>query len=271
MEATETSSVDRAPPDLTETEAMSMKSGTDPVSEPVTTQVSSARVSSFTTVGKLIPFPDKQPEINMVEQAKEPSETRKSLASELVEKINLDQQGAQQSSAGQEINITPGSTLVIPVELELEKEIPTETLEEGQKSAAVIPKVEITEDNTKPNKEEVKNPHSKRPQRQGVKRKTYSLIESESEEEEEAVIKIEIKDEIMDKNRLNCVMCDSHFTDLIDLESHVRGHDEVLHFSLILKSPVSDIYCRVPVKWGLQQTTLDPGSDETRARDPLVR
>ena len=29
------------------------------------------------------------------------------------------------------------------------------------------------------------------------------------------------------------------------------------------------IYCRVPARWGLQQTTLAPGSDETRARDPL--
>ncbi len=242
MEATETSSADKATPELTESEAMSMKSSTDPVSELMATQVSSARVSSITTVGKLIPFPDKQPEISMVDQAKEPSETRKSLASELVEKINLDQ-GAQLSSAAQEINITSDSTLVIPVELELEKGIPTETREEETKTAAVIPKVEIIEDNTKKSKkQETNNPQSKRPQRTGVKRKTYSLIESESEEEEEAVIKIEIKDEIMDKNRLNCVMCDSHFTDLMDLESHVRGHDEVLHFSLILKSPVSDIY-----------------------------
>ena len=30
-------------------------------------------------------------------------------------------------------------------------------------------------------------------------------------------------------------------------------------------------YCRVPARWGLQQTTLAPGSDETWARDPLVR
>ena len=27
------------------------------------------------------------------------------------------------------------------------------------------------------------------------------------------------------------------------------------------------LYCRVPARWGLQQTTLAPGSDETRARD----
>ena len=29
--------------------------------------------------------------------------------------------------------------------------------------------------------------------------------------------------------------------------------------------------CRVPSRWGLRQTTLAPGSDETRTRDPLVR
>ena len=29
-------------------------------------------------------------------------------------------------------------------------------------------------------------------------------------------------------------------------------------------------YCRVPVRWGLRRTTLGPGSDETRIRDPLV-
>ncbi len=31
------------------------------------------------------------------------------------------------------------------------------------------------------------------------------------------------------------------------------------------------IYCCVPLRWGLQQTTSAPGSDEPRARDPLVR
>ena len=31
------------------------------------------------------------------------------------------------------------------------------------------------------------------------------------------------------------------------------------------------IYCRVPARWGVQQTTLAPGSNETWARDPLVR
>ncbi len=29
--------------------------------------------------------------------------------------------------------------------------------------------------------------------------------------------------------------------------------------------------CRVPARWGLQQTTLATGSNETWARDPLVR
>ncbi len=27
----------------------------------------------------------------------------------------------------------------------------------------------------------------------------------------------------------------------------------------------------MPARWGLQQTTLAPGSNKTRARDPLVR
>ena len=27
----------------------------------------------------------------------------------------------------------------------------------------------------------------------------------------------------------------------------------------------------MPARWGLQQTTLAPGTDKTRARDPLVR
>lgn len=42
---------------------------------------------------------------------------------------------------------------------------------------------------------------------------------------------------------LNCVMCTKHFGDLVDLESHVRSHDEVVHFSIVLKSPVSSICC----------------------------
>ena len=36
-------------------------------------------------------------------------------------------------------------------------------------------------------------------------------------------------------------------------------------------SYTSFIYCRRPARWVLQQTTLAPGSEETRARDPLVR
>ena len=28
-------------------------------------------------------------------------------------------------------------------------------------------------------------------------------------------------------------------------------------------------HCRVPARWGLRQTTLAPGSDKIRARDPL--
>ena len=40
-----------------------------------------------------------------------------------------------------------------------------------------------------------------------------------------------------------------------------------------IKSCITKVerYCHVPARLGLQQTTLAPGSDETRARDPLVR
>ena len=38
---------------------------------------------------------------------------------------------------------------------------------------------------------------------------------------------------------LNCVMCTQNFKELVDLESHVRAHDEVIHFSLVLKPLVS--------------------------------
>ena len=38
---------------------------------------------------------------------------------------------------------------------------------------------------------------------------------------------------------LNCVMCTKNFKELVDLESHVRSHDEVIHFSLVLKPSVS--------------------------------
>ena len=38
----------------------------------------------------------------------------------------------------------------------------------------------------------------------------------------------------------------------------------IWHYTLIKE------YCHVPARWGLQQTTLAPGSDETRARDPKI-
>ena len=41
---------------------------------------------------------------------------------------------------------------------------------------------------------------------------------------------------------LNCVMCSQNFSELMELESHVRSHDEVVHFSLILRSLVSLLY-----------------------------
>ncbi len=34
---------------------------------------------------------------------------------------------------------------------------------------------------------------------------------------------------------------------------------------------LSLLYCHVLARWGLQQTTLAPGSNKTPARDPLVR
>ncbi len=39
--------------------------------------------------------------------------------------------------------------------------------------------------------------------------------------------------------KLNCVLCDKHFSDVLELESHVQTHTEVLHFSLLLKEAVS--------------------------------
>ncbi len=29
---------------------------------------------------------------------------------------------------------------------------------------------------------------------------------------------------------------------------------------------INDVYCRMPARWGLRQTTLAPGSDKTRAQ-----
>ncbi len=40
--------------------------------------------------------------------------------------------------------------------------------------------------------------------------------------------------------------------------------------TFVISNTVWVKYCRIPARWGLQQTTLAPGSDETRARDPLV-
>ena len=40
------------------------------------------------------------------------------------------------------------------------------------------------------------------------------------------------------------------------------------HTKRINLSRGQPLYCSVPARWGLQKTTLAPGSDETRARDP---
>ena len=45
--------------------------------------------------------------------------------------------------------------------------------------------------------------------------------------------------ELASPSKFNCVMCDNHFIDLLQLESHVKSHNEVLHFSILLKKVVS--------------------------------
>ena len=45
--------------------------------------------------------------------------------------------------------------------------------------------------------------------------------------------------ELARPSKFNCVMCDNHFMDLLQLESHVKSHNEVLHFSILLKKVVS--------------------------------
>ena len=45
--------------------------------------------------------------------------------------------------------------------------------------------------------------------------------------------------EVVRPSKFNCVMCDNHFVDLLQLESHVKSHNEVLHFSILLKKVVS--------------------------------
>lgn len=53
------------------------------------------------------------------------------------------------------------------------------------------------------------------------------------------------------QSKFNCVMCDNHFLDLIQLESHVKSHNEVLHFSILLKKVVSNTISKFSrlIKW----------------------
>ncbi len=243
-----TSSTDEAPLNQTQAAPEGMDKSMDPASKPTAVQVSSARVRPEskiieTSVKDLNSQSDKQSEFNITDKAKdvktqEVIEAKNTLATELLEKVNSEQ-SAQPTDVVVENHTPKDKSDVITTETGYEKEKSTDAQKKEQENVAVVPKVEITEDGAKAAREDPKKPPNKRPQRKSVKRKVYAASESESEEE--TVVKIEIKDEVMDKNRLNCVMCESHFTDLMDLESHVRGHDEVLHFSLVLKTPVSDI------------------------------
>ena len=241
-----TSSTDGAPLNQTQAATEGTDKSTGPASKPTAMQVSTARVRPEiieTSVKDLTSQSDQQSEFNITDQAKgvktqEVIETKNTLATELLEKVNCEQ-SAQPNDVIIENNTPKDKSEVITTDTRREKEKSTDGQEKEQENIAVVPKVEITEDSAKAAREDPKKPPNKRPQRKNVKRKVYAVSESESEEE--TVVKIEIKDEVMDKNRLNCVMCESHFTDLVDLESHVRGHDEVLHFSLVLKTPVSVI------------------------------
>ena len=77
------------------------------------------------------------------------------------------------------------------------------------------------------------------------------------------------------------VFCRLEEHDLVHCRATVTTEDSLqqLEIDTTLVEPFTglcteSIYCRVPARWGLQQTTSAPGSDETIitwARDPLVR
>ena len=58
-----------------------------------------------------------------------------------------------------------------------------------------------------------------------------------------------ITEESSKQSKFNCVMCDNHFLDLIQLESHVKSHSEVLHFSILLKKVVSNYFISLDNKY----------------------
>ncbi len=43
------------------------------------------------------------------------------------------------------------------------------------------------------------------------------------------------------------------------------------YFDMLTITTKGDTHCHVPARCGLQQTTLAPGSDKTRARDPSYK
>ena len=75
-------------------------------------------------------------------------------------------------------------------------------------------------------------PQKRNRPRRAATLKTKSYTQSTESDEDEAKF-------IFQTNTLNCVMCTKSFSELVELESHVRSHDEVVHFSLVLKSRVS--------------------------------
>ena len=67
----------------------------------------------------------------------------------------------------------------------------------------------------------------------------FIKIEEDASSSKETPGDVPSNKELARPSKFNCVMCDNHFMDLLQLESHVKSHNEVLHFSILLKKVVS--------------------------------
>ena len=67
----------------------------------------------------------------------------------------------------------------------------------------------------------------------------FIKIEEDASSSKETPGDVPSNKELARLSKFNCVMCDNHFMDLLQLESHVKSHNEVLHFSILLKKVVS--------------------------------